>query len=502
MRKLLFILALLCVPLARGQSSFQNPLQGPITSASAACAVAGDQSCVWQKLAANAAVATVQVSGTFSATLTVEANNGGANFTTLGTITTASTTSYVVSAFMDFRVRASAYTSGTAVVTINSSSAPSGGVTSGTADPTGNACAPNSVYVQTTTGNFYTCKAGVFAIVGGSSSVSITGTAPIVVTPSPTTGTGVISAPTVVTSAAAITNNVIPKGSGGAQGLANSSITDNGTTVVTTEPLSTSANGALSQAALGATGTILTTGGSGTTTFPFFFLSASGATAATTWNTAGTAFGINTPSGFTGNSVDIKINGGATSAFTINAGGSVTANSSLNAGAGSIFGFSSRSNMKSPADGIIQLSNNAVTSFTRLDFGGITSSFPAIQVNGTSLQAELADGSGQTGWSAKNYSTETNCSSSGGTCVSASAGSVSIAAAATTVTVATTAVTAASQILIQEDSSLGTKLGVTCNTTIARTYAVTARTAATSFVITASAAPSANPACLSYWVIN
>lgn len=79
---------------------------------------------------------------------------------------------------------------------------------------------------------------------------------------------------------------------------------------------------------------------------------------------------------------------------------------------------------------------------------------------------------------------------------------MTIAAAATTVTVSTTAVTANSQILIQEDSSLGTKLSVTCNTTIVRTYAVTARTAATSFVITTSAAPVTNPACLSYTIVN
>ena len=97
-----------------------------------------------------------------------------------------------------------------------------------------------------------------------------------------------------------------------------------------------------------------------------------------------------------------------------------------------------------------------------------------------------------------------NCTSSAApaVCANALAGSVVIAAAATTVTVNTTAVTANSQILIMEDSSLGTKLGVTCNTTIARTYAVTARTAATSFVITTSAAPVTNPACLSYLVLN
>lgn len=97
-----------------------------------------------------------------------------------------------------------------------------------------------------------------------------------------------------------------------------------------------------------------------------------------------------------------------------------------------------------------------------------------------------------------------NCSSSAApaVCAAAPAGSVVIAAAGTTVTVNTTAVTASSQVLVYEDSSLGTKLGVTCNTTIVRLYVVTARTASTSFTITTSAAPITNPACLSYMIVN
>jgi hypothetical protein len=95
-----------------------------------------------------------------------------------------------------------------------------------------------------------------------------------------------------------------------------------------------------------------------------------------------------------------------------------------------------------------------------------------------------------------------NCSSSGGTCGASPAGAVTIAAGATTVTVATTAVTANSDIQVFEDSSMGARLGVTCNTGIVRTYAVTTKTAAVSFVIAASAAPLTNPACLSYLVVN
>lgn len=102
------------------------------------------------------------------------------------------------------------------------------------------------------------------------------------------------------------------------------------------------------------------------------------------------------------------------------------------------------------------------------------------------------------------YRTRTNCADSAGAaaCGASAAGAVVIDAAATTVVVSTTAVTANSRIFIEEDSSLATELGITCNTTIARTYAVTARTAATSFTITTSAAPITNPACLSYWIIN
>jgi hypothetical protein len=86
-------------------------------------------------------------------------------------------------------------------------------------------------------------------------------------------------------------------------------------------------------------------------------------------------------------------------------------------------------------------------------------------------------------------------------CGVASAGSVIIAAAAKTIVVNTTAVSGASKITVSEDSSLGTLLDVACNTTLGRTYAVTARTSGTSFTITTSDAPSINPACLNYLIV-
>jgi hypothetical protein len=101
------------------------------------------------------------------------------------------------------------------------------------------------------------------------------------------------------------------------------------------------------------------------------------------------------------------------------------------------------------------------------------------------------------------YATGTNCSSSASpaVCGSAAAGSVVVAAAGTTVVVNTTAVTANSQIFLQYDSSLGTKLSVTCNATEPALYGVTARTGGTSFTITATS-PVTNPACFSFFIVN
>lgn len=101
------------------------------------------------------------------------------------------------------------------------------------------------------------------------------------------------------------------------------------------------------------------------------------------------------------------------------------------------------------------------------------------------------------------YQTTTICSSaaSPAACGSSAAGSVVVAAAATTVVVDSTAVTAASQIFLMFDSSLGSVLSVTCNTTEPALYGITARTASSSFTITATM-PSVNPACFSYLIVN
>ena len=120
--------------------------------------------------------------------------------------------------------------------------------------------------------------------------------------------------------------------------------------------------------------------------------------------------------------------------------------------------------------------------------------------NGTTILARVTSG-GKV--SSTLFGSETNCSSSAGpaVCAAAAAGSVIIPAAGTDVTVNTTAVTANSQIFAIFDQSLGTKLGVTCNSTTANPH-IGARVAGTSFTIHANVSPVTNPACFSYFIIN
>ena len=103
--------------------------------------------------------------------------------------------------------------------------------------------------------------------------------------------------------------------------------------------------------------------------------------------------------------------------------------------------------------------------------------------------------------------TATDCTSSASpaACGSSASGSFVIAVGATSVVVNTTAVTANSKIFVQEDSSLGAKLSVTCNTQsvlVLGPPVVTARTAATSFTAAIVVAPTTNPACYNYWIVG
>lgn len=55
-----------------------------------------------------------------------------------------------------------------------------------------------------------------------------------------------------------------------------------------------------------------------------------------------------------------------------------------------------------PSDGVLLIQDNGVTDFNRLQFGGTSSSFPALKRSTTTLQARLADDSAFAGFSAAN----------------------------------------------------------------------------------------------------
>ncbi len=111
-----------------------------------------------------------------------------------------------------------------------------------------------------------------------------------------------------------------------------------------------------------------------------------------------------------------------------------------------------------------------------------------------------------TGIKSGNYQTVANCSSaaSPAVCAGAPSGSVAVPAGTNpTLQVNTTAVTANSQILLQEDESLGTKLTVTCQTAALPTSTIiTARSAGASFTIQSNGVFTTNPVCYSYTIIN
>lgn len=104
------------------------------------------------------------------------------------------------------------------------------------------------------------------------------------------------------------------------------------------------------------------------------------------------------------------------------------------------------------------------------------------------------------------YKTTTACASSASPalCNTAAAGAVVIAAAATSVNVKTDAVTEISHIQFTRDDSLSAALGVTCNTQsslVLGTPRITAKTAG-AFTITLDVAPTTNPMCGVYFVVN
>lgn len=90
----------------------------------------------------------------------------------------------------------------------------------------------------------------------------------------------------------------------------------------------------------------------------------------------------------------IQTNGTVTSSGTISANGTVLLYDGIVIGNSlGYLQFTSRSVVRSPADGQFTISNAAENDFGRLNFGGTTSSFPALKRSSTTLQVRLADDS-------------------------------------------------------------------------------------------------------------
>jgi hypothetical protein len=85
--------------------------------------------------------------------------------------------------------------------------------------------------------------------------------------------------------------------------------------------------------------------------------------------------------------VRIAIATGGTDRLAFSGGGDAFFGSTL------IWNWSSRTRFSSPADGQFLIQNSAGTDFNRIQFGGTTSSFPALKRSSTVLQSRLADDS-------------------------------------------------------------------------------------------------------------
>jgi hypothetical protein len=148
-------------------------------------------------------------------------------------------------------------------------------------------------------------------------------------------------------------------------GVLNSSV-DGSTGAVTLARLILAANGAASTPPLGLTGTWFT-GGTATTTKPAFLLEPAG-TVSTNWSTNGTGLGVNAPSGFAGNLLDLQVNGSSlvrtsSAGATFSAGG-VRTNLSGGLGFEAFWGASFK---------IFDIFSNTGSVNLRLDSGGIIS---------------------------------------------------------------------------------------------------------------------------------
>lgn len=176
MKKLLGIILLCLCSAAFGQVPSAS---GTITASGSTCATTN--ACIGLHAASGVNTATITISGTYVATLQFEGSNDGINFVSLSggslAISTASvnvvgTWTVNIAGLTDLRVRASAYTSGTATVTLNTSTAiPNLGSSTQQGDP----CQNPSITKQSAFANITTATTTQLIAVSGITSIYVCG---------------------------------------------------------------------------------------------------------------------------------------------------------------------------------------------------------------------------------------------------------------------------------------------------------------------------------------
>jgi hypothetical protein len=155
-----------------------------------------------------------------------------------------------------------------------------------------------------------------------------------------------------------------------------------GTLLSSTTQIQSSVAAAASFPAIYTTGNIFTAG-SATTNFPLWYHQTTGTTAVTTFNINGTFFGCNMPSGFIGNMIDLRLNGGG-GIFSVNyqgngtfagsgtfggnltTSGNVVSSGSVSLAASSSLVFTGRARIKSSSTTALEMRNSGDTDFSSI----------------------------------------------------------------------------------------------------------------------------------------
>ena len=124
-----------------------------------------------------------------------------------------------------------------------------------------------------------------------------------------------------------------------------------------------------------------------------------------TWNNAAVNFtGIKldvTSTADGASSLLMDLRDDAASKFSVTKAGDVTSASSYTATGA--FAFINSTVLRAPSNGILRLTDTAETNFNRINFGGDTSSFPALRRSGTTLEAVRADESAYADFAASDF---------------------------------------------------------------------------------------------------